>query len=411
MRVMFMRVMFYAISFFPAPMKLKLRKQEYFLDRRRAVALLLFVCLWLTLAAGQSKPLKQITSVWTATSADGARVKIDADVPLNDYEAYRRGDRYYVRVPMSNLPSKSGSLLGRGFDDGRIQRYGDGVLFSFHLSPGTTARVDQRGDHLEIVFVTLTRNAGAVADTAGPAPSSTTGESIRVKRSSTSGHAASNSPARNVTPPTAVNPSPKPAASPKATPKQDPKVAANSSTPAPSPRSAASPKPSPSALAGSASPASTPAPKTAAAVSSPAPSSTPAPASKATMDWSSRMHYYYVWAQLNWIPLLITGLVLLLLLVMLWVWRKSKLEAAASRRAEANAAPRESKASEAEVQAPLTSGQAAPGAVAKSSIYDTVVARALMRQAAATSPAASSSFDSAPVVVTGHDEEREVFEI
>jgi hypothetical protein len=335
---------------------------------------------------------KRITSVFTTTTAEGSRVTVASDSPLNDYEAYRRGDRFYLRIPLADLPSARGSLLGRGFDDVQIQRYGDGVIFSFRLQPGTTAHVAEAPNRLDVIFSTPGRSQnviapsadrGAVADrtrarrigdTSGPAPPSSTGVSAPVhgvggrnspvvsgssraaryrrgngsKRASTARSSSySTRDGRNPTASTSHTPSlsekavgsssetaPSPGPKPSSTTQPGPSSAASparsSSFPSPSPVAAVSPSPSASSVASgsSASPFST-------LASSPAPSGrqatsvatqTPATASPvgASTDWSSRIRYYKLWAKLNWLPLLIGGLVVLCLLVLLLSWRRAK---------------------------------------------------------------------------------------
>src|SRR5467141_31727 len=123
-------------------------------DRRKVavtLSLSLLVSLSLRPAIAQLRSPKRITSVWTATTADGSRVHVLADSPVNDYEAYTRGGRFYVKIPLADLPSARGSLLGRGFDDVQIQRYGDGIILSFRLQPGTAAHVQQNFNRLEII--------------------------------------------------------------------------------------------------------------------------------------------------------------------------------------------------------------------------------------------------------------------
>src|SRR6266436_10048165 len=116
------------------------------------LSLCLLFCFSLVRVGGQLRAQKRITSVWTATFAAGSRVTVTADAKLNDYEAYKRGDRFYVKIPLADPPSKTGSLLGRGFDDAQIQRVSDGLLLSFRLQPGTTARVDQKLNRIEVIF-------------------------------------------------------------------------------------------------------------------------------------------------------------------------------------------------------------------------------------------------------------------
>ena len=46
---------------------------------------------------------------------------------MNDYEAYRRGDRFYVRIPQSEVP-RAETVRGRGFADVKAQKTGDGTV-------------------------------------------------------------------------------------------------------------------------------------------------------------------------------------------------------------------------------------------------------------------------------------------
>ena len=180
-------------------MKLKDLQTPRFRNGGDAAAVTLVLCLLLCFiplrVCAQSRVQKRITSVWTATGAEGSRVTVASDTQLNDYEAYTRGDRFYVRIPLADLPSSTGSLLGRGFDNFQIQRVGDGILLSFHLQPGTTARVDQKLNRIEVVFSIPMRFQGSTAsatrdevasrtrartirDTVGPAPPTSSRENI-----------------------------------------------------------------------------------------------------------------------------------------------------------------------------------------------------------------------------------------
>ena len=77
---------------------------------------------------------------------------VTTDAVLNDYSAYRSGDRFYVVIPDANAPRLLSKLRGRGFDDVKIERRGVSVVLSFRLQPGTSARVDQKYNRLEIIF-------------------------------------------------------------------------------------------------------------------------------------------------------------------------------------------------------------------------------------------------------------------
>src|SRR2546426_12102653 len=95
---------------------------------------------------------RQHTAVLRASdSPDGSRVALSSDQSLNDYEAYRRGDRFYVKIPQSEVP-RAETVRGRGFADVKTQKTGDSTVVSFRLQPGATAHVEQRGNKLDVVF-------------------------------------------------------------------------------------------------------------------------------------------------------------------------------------------------------------------------------------------------------------------
>jgi len=173
-----------------APMKLKNVKTPRSRKGGYAVAVTFALCLLFCFSlarVGAQRAQKRITSIWTATGAAGSRVTVASDVQLSDYEAYTRGDRFYVKIPFADLPSTTGSLLGRGFDDVQIQRAGDGILLSFRLQPGTAARVEPKLNRIEVVFSVPVRSqnssqavelnemanrtrARTIRDTVGPTP-------------------------------------------------------------------------------------------------------------------------------------------------------------------------------------------------------------------------------------------------
>ncbi|HYX27510.1 MAG TPA: HEAT repeat domain-containing protein [Pyrinomonadaceae bacterium] len=95
-----------------------------------------------------------IATIHSADSTEGSRVSIVSDQSLNDYEAYRRGDRFYVKIPATDMP-RAQAMRGRGFTDVTAQRSGDYTLLSFRLIPGATAHVEQHGNRLEIVIAVV----------------------------------------------------------------------------------------------------------------------------------------------------------------------------------------------------------------------------------------------------------------
>jgi hypothetical protein len=117
-------------------------------------------------SAAQQKPQKNITPVRATETDEGSRITIRADAPLNDYSAYRSGDRYYVVIPDASAPAAQGGLRGRGFEDVKVQKRGSDTILSFKLQPGTNARVSQRFEKLDVVLTTPGKGGANVPSTA-----------------------------------------------------------------------------------------------------------------------------------------------------------------------------------------------------------------------------------------------------
>src|SRR6266851_8863858 len=92
-----------------------------------------------------------VATLRASDSSEGSRVALSSDQSLNDYEAYRRGDRFYIKIPLTDVP-RAEALRGRGFADVKVQRSGDSTVISFRLPPGASAHVEQHGNRLEVVF-------------------------------------------------------------------------------------------------------------------------------------------------------------------------------------------------------------------------------------------------------------------
>ena len=229
----------------------------------------------------------------TADSSDGSRVSLTSDQSMGDYEAYRSGDRFYVRIPSTEV-SGGRVTRGRGFEDAKVQRNGDDTVLSFRLQPGATARVEQRSNQLEVVF----RAVGAApASSSLPSPErySPTGP----VPPQTSRNARVNSPERT----DAVS-------SPKSV--TNTALAANTAKNSPSPTPA---RASSSAATTSSQPHS----------SAPAASSPPVSQANQTpetgLNLKARLRYLMLLARLNPLPLLI-GLVVLALIALFFFQRR-----------------------------------------------------------------------------------------
>jgi len=88
------------------------RKGGYAVALRFALCLL---CCFMSDARWSAERPEADHFVGTATGAPVA-LTVASDVQLSDYEAYTRGDRFYVRILWQTCIT-TGSLLGRGFDD------------------------------------------------------------------------------------------------------------------------------------------------------------------------------------------------------------------------------------------------------------------------------------------------------
>jgi hypothetical protein len=126
-----------------------------------------------TQTAQQKPQKKNITPLRSGDTSDGSRITITSDAPLNDYSAYRSGDRYYVVIPEANAPRAQSGLRGRGFEDVQVQKRGNDAVMSFKLQPGTNARVSQRFNRLDVELTTPGGKIAAVPTATpktGPTP-------------------------------------------------------------------------------------------------------------------------------------------------------------------------------------------------------------------------------------------------
>lgn len=263
-------------------------------------------------ANSNTSPKRQrVATLRASDSAEGSRVALTADQSLNDYEAYRRGDRFYVRIPPTEVPRPE-AVRGRAFGDVKVQRGANDTVVSFRLQPGATARVEQRGNKLDVVFTMPGARTGASTSSnrdvarrdAGPAPpppDSRRRGNTNSNPSSSSLDRSNRNSGERVT--SASAPTPRGGASPKSSPTPSPK---------PSPTSAASPKSSPvAAQKSSSSPTAT--------VSS----SQPTAQGTTWNNLKQRARYWILLAQLNPVPVGI-GVAVLLLLIGLVVMQRRR---------------------------------------------------------------------------------------
>ncbi|MEO8434799.1 MAG: HEAT repeat domain-containing protein [Pyrinomonadaceae bacterium] len=226
---------------------------------------------------------KRAATLHANDSAEGSRVSISSEATLDDYEAYRRGDRFYVKLPGIDVSQAQAKMRARGFGDVSVQKSGGATLLSFHMQPGTIARVDQRGSRLEVVFTIPGGKPG-------------TPLSDPTETASTNSGGATTGGLNN--------------------PGSTPEIAKSQTTPGNNSVNATAP-----ATSGQTNLPTTPTSK--GVNQGAANSQTTNDSWLGSGDWRTRLKFYGEMARLNWLPLVI-GLLVLLLLVAFLLSRRSK---------------------------------------------------------------------------------------
>jgi hypothetical protein len=285
-------------------------------------------------------PVKRshVATLRATDSPDGSRVALSSDQSLTNYEAYRRGDRFYVRIPAADVP-RAEATRGRGFADVKAQRSGDSTVVSFRLQPGATAHVEQRSNRLDVVFTMPGGNTSAstTRDNTRP-PANTTSASNRKANTNNQGAANPTIGQRNSSSPASRNANLSTTRGPvssntnSANTLSAPKVSAAAAGVKPLATPTVTPK-----IAGAVKPTATPGQKTTSA-STPAYQSTP-PAQAQTRGsfWSQakeRANYWILLAQLNPVPVAIGAGVLLLIIALLILQRRRARGTRRSRRSQ-----------------------------------------------------------------------------
>lgn len=100
-----------------------------------------------------AEPITQITSLVARGSAtSGERVSIETSTRVSNYSMYFRAGRFYLALPRTTLQVFQDVLQGQAFSDAVVEKRDSDLLLSFVLRPGTSARVVERPDGLDVVF-------------------------------------------------------------------------------------------------------------------------------------------------------------------------------------------------------------------------------------------------------------------
>src|ERR1700704_4052990 len=112
-------------------MKTRFLKSAVLKHKQRSVVALFFVCLILPAlitGSAQLRNQKHVVALQLGEAAEGSRVTVVSDAALNDYEAFRRGDTFYVKIPLADFTSSFPHLRANGFEAANVQQVGDAVV-------------------------------------------------------------------------------------------------------------------------------------------------------------------------------------------------------------------------------------------------------------------------------------------
>ena len=265
-----------------------------------------------------NKPGKpqHFTTLRSSDSPAGSRVAITSDQSLSDrYEAYRRDDRFYVRLPATDV-RRAEATHGRGFADVKVQRGSNSTVISFRLQPGATAHVEQRSNKLEVVFSSPgTASVPATGSNSAKTPARPVSSPSPTTRNSAANTSLPKGSEKSGSKPVVAS--------------SPPKTIASVATPTPAPT--ASPKATPSQKA-AAKPTASPGIQ-------PTPATTATSSETTATSWQSRLkeraRYWILLAQLNPIPVVI-GAAILALLIVAFLFRRRQAKATQPLRASRN---------------------------------------------------------------------------
>src|SRR4051812_30127527 len=90
-------------------------------------------------ARSAAPQLKRLMGLRGGPFSEGSRISLSSDQPLNDYSAYRSGERFYLVIPHATAENLQSKVSGPGFTDAQVEQRGDETLLSFRLETGATA--------------------------------------------------------------------------------------------------------------------------------------------------------------------------------------------------------------------------------------------------------------------------------
>jgi hypothetical protein len=277
--------------------------------------------------SNRSGKRQHVTTLRSSDSPEGSLVAISSNQSLSDYEAYRRGDRFYAKIPAADVP-RAEATRGRGFADLKVQRGADSTVISFRLQPGGTAHVEQRSNKIDVVFSAPgTARVPATGSNVGSRKAARTNPVLNPAKTQTKPLNSPSPTARNAAANTPLpKESEKSGSKPGVASSPQQRVIASVTTPTPAPT--ASPKATPAQNA-------VVEPATSAGLQ-PTPATAAASSETTATSWQGqlkeRTRYWILLAQLNPIPVAV-GAAILALLIVLFLFQRRRLKATSRVRA------------------------------------------------------------------------------
>src|SRR5947209_9791775 len=105
-----------------------------------------------------SLPLRRIVAARTSGAAEGARVLIASDAPLDDYSSRLDGDNFHILIPHARASFSEIQVAGRGFTSAGVEQRDESVILSFHLEQGASVSVTRGFNRLEVIFKTTAQS-------------------------------------------------------------------------------------------------------------------------------------------------------------------------------------------------------------------------------------------------------------
>src|SRR3989442_9513396 len=145
-------------------------KATFIRDLPRLLSALIFsvsLSLLPSSALAQSEFVRSIASLQTRDLPTGSIVTITGDAALDGYTAYTSNDHFNVVIPRAVVSTPQKELRGRDFSECLVQQRNNVVLISFQTKPGSTVRVSQNFNRINVIF----SSAGVSTTSADSKPS------------------------------------------------------------------------------------------------------------------------------------------------------------------------------------------------------------------------------------------------